>query len=55
MSEMSKTLNSLRRSIQILADPKNDPETKIDEIENALRDIADALAELHTAFAMVAR
>lgn len=55
MSEMSQTLNSLRRSIQAIADPKNDVKTKMDKVENALRDIADALAEIRTAFTMVAR
>jgi hypothetical protein len=42
MSNLEEVVQSLSRSINVIADPSNTTEDKIDEIENALRDVQTA-------------
>jgi prefoldin subunit 5 len=43
MTSLEQVVHSLSKSIQGIANPNNSTEDKIDEIENALRDIQAAL------------
>lgn len=52
---LSEAIKSLNQSIQAVANPNNDPSDKLDEIENALRDVATCLEEIQDAFRSMVR